>query len=699
MSLGVRTLFGFLVLCASFPLVGMAQTGIPFRTSVEGWTQDAIVVQSDGKIIVGGEFWLVNGQPRTNLVRLLPDGSVDPSYAPLGIGPVNCLAIQPDGQLLVAARGTNGLLRLTGNGSRDPEFKYDKSGNVDAIVLQPDGKILLQGIVGLGLTNRVPPVVRLDSDGSWDSDFDINLSKYRISPAPFYGSTVLVGGDGTLLMAGVKPYDELKSYVARFDSEGILQSYFFRERLPSTFVLFPQQDRTLLFNFVRRLTGRINADGSQDLSFKPRGGTRLSLALQSDGKLVVGGEVSPAVGTVFHSALARLQPDGGFDSTFPDVSPVSERTNWSEIDVTVEPDGSVLYSSTLTRHFERVPNPTPASESLELTGSTVLWRRMGSAPLAQRATFSRSTDGENWVSAGNGQLTQDGWQISLPSLQAGEWVRARGAVFNCAQYGGVSQWFVEATVRAGAPVFLRQPVSRTNHLGAAVAFGSAVSGSGPLSFQWLKDGQPLPGADQGGLELPATVADAAGLYQLVASNAFGSITSAPARLEFLSTPGFVRQPYNQGQAPGSTATLAVGVVGTPDFEFQWTKDGTNVDRATNASLVLSDLSSAHEGTYHVTVRNAYGVTSSAPAVVKLVYPPILTIQAQKRTIGVTAHFTNIHSPGLTFETSTNLVDWTGLSYEPIWLGANGGTAADLGAMAYKTNLVNEPPRYFRVRME
>lgn len=696
-----RFIRGLFAVCAACPGIGISQPGIPFRTTIEGWTQDALVVQTDGKILVGGEFWLANGQPRTNLVRLLPDGSVDPSYAPQGIGPVNCLVIQPDGQLLVAARGTNGLLRLTSNGSRDPEFKYDKPGDVQAIVLQPDGKMLLQGYVGLGLTNRVPPVVRLNSDGSWDSDFDSNLSKYRILSAPYYGSSVSLRRDGSIYMAGYRPEQDFNHYIGQFDSEGNVQGYFYKDDPQPASVLFPQQDRTLLFSSLRRLTTRINADGSQDLNFRPRGGEKLSLALQSDGKLVVGGEVSPAVGTVFHSAVARLQLDGGFDFTFPDLSPTPSQSVGSEISVVIEPDGSVLYSSSSLRYLERVPSSTPAFESLELAGSTALWRRSGSAPLAQRATFSRSTDGANWVPAGDGQLTQEGWQISVTNLQPGELVRARGSVFNCGQYGGVSQWFVEATARAGAPAFLRQPVNRTNHLGAAVAFGSSVSGSGPLTFQWQKDGQPLLGMAQGGLALPTTSAVDAGWYTLVVSNAFGSITSAPVYLELLSAPGFVRQPYNQGQPPGSTATLTVHAVGAPGFEFQWTKDGTNVDGATNASLVLTNLSSAHEGTYLVTARNSYGVTSSAPAVVKLVHLPKLTIETQQqwRNISVTANFTNIHSPGLTFQTSTNLVDWTDLSYEPIWLGANGGISPDLGAMLYKTNLVNESSRYFRVRME
>src|SRR5439155_18365694 len=68
----------------------------------------SIAVQSDGKILVGGLFTLVNGTPRNYLARLNADGTLDASFVP-GSGPnylVYSLAVQSDGKVLVGGAFT-----------------------------------------------------------------------------------------------------------------------------------------------------------------------------------------------------------------------------------------------------------------------------------------------------------------------------------------------------------------------------------------------------------------------------------------------------------------------------------------------------------------------------------------------------------------------------------------------------------------
>lgn len=97
---------------------------------------NAMVVQPDGKILIGGQFNQYNGSPTTSVARLNQDGSLDNSFN-IGLkGPVttvNALALQPDGKILVGgtlvlyngAIKFRGILRLNQDGSLDDTFNAD----------------------------------------------------------------------------------------------------------------------------------------------------------------------------------------------------------------------------------------------------------------------------------------------------------------------------------------------------------------------------------------------------------------------------------------------------------------------------------------------------------------------------------------------------------------------------------------------
>src|SRR5207253_7107425 len=122
----------------------------------------ALALQSDGRIIVGGQFSHIDLTQRFNLARLNNDGSVDMSFDPGngpngGTGPngdVNAIVIQTDGRIVIGgtfigydgfARG--GVARVLGNGALDPSFDsgVGTGGNVFALALQHNGQIVLGG--------------------------------------------------------------------------------------------------------------------------------------------------------------------------------------------------------------------------------------------------------------------------------------------------------------------------------------------------------------------------------------------------------------------------------------------------------------------------------------------------------------------------------------------------------------------------
>src|SRR5213082_937057 len=116
----------------------------------------ALALQTDGRIIVGGQFSQIDLTQRFNLARLNTNGSVDLSFDP-GNGPngdVNAIVIQSDGRIVIGgtfigydgfARG--GVARVQGNGALDPSFDsgVGTGGNVFALALQHNGQIVLGG--------------------------------------------------------------------------------------------------------------------------------------------------------------------------------------------------------------------------------------------------------------------------------------------------------------------------------------------------------------------------------------------------------------------------------------------------------------------------------------------------------------------------------------------------------------------------
>jgi len=126
-------------------------------TGVDG-TIYAMAVQADGKVVIGGRFANVNGQPRQNLARLNSDGSLDANFLSGGSngvdGTVFALACDKQGNILVggnfnAVQDTSrrNFVRLLPSGQLDSSFANGQSpdGAVHAIALSPKGNIVIGG--------------------------------------------------------------------------------------------------------------------------------------------------------------------------------------------------------------------------------------------------------------------------------------------------------------------------------------------------------------------------------------------------------------------------------------------------------------------------------------------------------------------------------------------------------------------------
>ena len=298
----------------------------------------AVVIQPDGKILIGGYFTSVNGTARDLITRLNSDGSVDLSFnatiqSSPNFGAVGAIALQPDGKILVGGHFLVGIevknvVRLNANGSLDGSFSPDELGGsfVSVIVLQPDGKVIIGGQIGNygGVSGR--GIVRLNSNGSLDTPLGLNsgLQNTVYSIALQADGKIIAGGD--FFVIGSTP---LQSKIARLNANGTLDSSFNIGSGADNNVqaVAVQPDGKILVggsfaNFNSTPQGqivRLGVDGSFDTSFTAgiTGSSGVwTMTLQPDGKILLGGFIG-FVNGINRRGIARLNPDGSLDSFYP----------------------------------------------------------------------------------------------------------------------------------------------------------------------------------------------------------------------------------------------------------------------------------------------------------------------------------------------------------------------------------------------
>jgi uncharacterized delta-60 repeat protein len=176
-------------------------------------TVNTIALQPDGKILVGGNFTSYSGVSKNGIVRLNTNGSIDTSFV-IGTGftisNANTIVLQSDGKILVGGGFTsysgvsrNRIIRLNTDGSVDNSFVIGTGfvNSVQTISLQSDGKILVGGDFTSYSGVSANRIIRLNTNGSVDTSFVVgtgfNTIVYKVLSQP--DGNIFVGGDFTTL--------------------------------------------------------------------------------------------------------------------------------------------------------------------------------------------------------------------------------------------------------------------------------------------------------------------------------------------------------------------------------------------------------------------------------------------------------------------------------------------------------------------
>lgn len=296
-----------------------------FATDFSG--NDQLLVDDQGRVLLGGCFESYYGAPapvNSSLVRLLPNGTLDPAFAPGPnlLGTINGLVLQPDGSVVAAgnlktAFATNGasIVRLSGTAQPDASFQADllAAGYVNTLLSQPDGKVLVAGRFTNVSGQPASNLLRLNPDGSRDASFTTAGPDYLVESLALQpDGKILVGGRFRKVAGSAAPL------VARLQPGGQFDPSFSTSLIPN--------------------------GTSSSVS---------ALAVQADGSVLVGGTTLSFTGT-FGTALHRLLPSGQTDQAYEASLTASPVKQEQVLSLALLPDGR-LYSSS----FYYATNPAP----------------------------------------------------------------------------------------------------------------------------------------------------------------------------------------------------------------------------------------------------------------------------------------------------------------------------------------------------
>lgn len=598
------------------PMASVLQSGV-----------NTIAVQPDGKVIAAGGFDFVSGSLTGKIQRFDAFGNPDATFNVSGTGAngfISAIVLQPDGKILVGGGFTtfNGqalpmVVRLNANGSLDTGFSFGTANTfrqIGSLALQPDGKILVGSGAALGTSpNLAGVIVRLLPNGAVDPSFNPGVASVTSGVV----AALLVQADGSIVLGGsFLGYNgqQLGSLV-RLTSTGALDPTFAyntstgnTSALGSVTALLQQPDGRLLVaggftqgTTIQRLL-RLLLDGTPDAAFQPGTGPNSSvrsMALDASGNLLLGGLFTQVNG-VARNRIARLSATGALDASYGDPLGANNAANA----VAWLPGGQAVVGGIFTQY-----GGVAAAGLMRLSASTGLLDNTFAPVIEARGTITQAVPLPNGQMLVTGNFSQfnGGTLAGSPNavrrlnangtLDAGFVSQATSAAVSIQAVQSNGSFYLVSTAggtTAGASTVTRLLASgAVDNSFTAQAFGAATGSTSPLYFlngaTGLANGQLLIFGFFGRY---GTLSGLSGLVRLNADgtpdNTFGP-TGLPTNgrvSQVVVQPGGKLLVVSNDFTTSSTTLVRLNANGTPDNTFSvGTAAGTG---ANYGVLVQSD---------------------------------------------------------------------------------------------------------------
>ncbi|MFO1476783.1 MAG: Ig-like domain-containing protein [Verrucomicrobiota bacterium] len=231
---------------------------------------------------------------------------------------------------------------------------------------------------------------------------------------------------------------------------------------------------------------------------------------------------------------------------------------------------------------------------------------VAATPLAGQTNCPGTTAVFSTVASGTGPLTyqwfknstlisgQSGPVLTLPNVSA-----TNAGTYSVIVSGACGSVTNSAALVVNVPVTLTALAGQTNCPGTTALFVTSASGTGPITYQWFKNGVLLPQNSGPAFRILSVTTNDTGLYSVVATGACGSATNSAWLM--VNVPVTASPLPSLVRNPGSTAVFSTAATGSGPLTFVWKQNGTVLPNQTTATLTLTNVNSSMDGTYTVEV--------------------------------------------------------------------------------------------------